>query len=232
MEYILQYYPRDAKEAKEKGYKLYFTGRPCKHGHYSTRWTVGNKCCECQKGHSKNAANRRYRENKDDPAYQAKIKEYQKKTRANPKSKEREKAYRERNRERINAQNRKNKQKESYKQKEKEYRSSPQRRLAGNLRSRLRNVIKGKTKSGSSVKDLGCSLDFFLNYIESKWEDGMSWDNYGKGPKNWSLDHITPLSYFNLEDREQFLIANHFTNLQPMWHSENLRKGASLNYEV
>jgi hypothetical protein len=50
----------------------------------------------------------------------------------------------------------------------------------------------------------------------------MNWDNYGR--KGWHIDHIIPLSNFNLQDREQFLKANHFTNLQPLWAEENLQK--------
>ena len=93
-------------------------------------------------------------------------------------------------------------------------------RLAGNLRTRLTKAIRRNQKVGSAVKDLGCSLDMFKNYIASKFQDGMSWNNYG----NWHLDHIIPISIFNLEDREQFLKACHYTNYQPLWRDDNIRK--------
>jgi len=53
----------------------------------------------------------------------------------------------------------------------------------------------------------------------------MTWDNYG--PK-WHIDHIVPISNFNLENREQFLQACNWLNLQPLWAEENLKKGNRL----
>jgi hypothetical protein len=96
-------------------------------------------------------------------------------------------------------------------------------KLAHYLRNRLRIAIKHSQKSGSAVRDLGCSIPEFKLYLESKFQDGMSWKNYGF--KGWHIDHIIPLVSFNLQNREEFLKANHYTNLQPMWAGENLEKG-------
>ncbi len=95
-------------------------------------------------------------------------------------------------------------------------------RLSGNLRSRLGESIKNEVKKGSSVKDLGCSISQFKSYIESKWLDGMSWDNYGK--HGWHLDHIVPLASFDLTDNDEIRSACHYTNYQPLWASDNIRK--------
>ena len=86
-------------------------------------------------------------------------------------------------------------------------------RLAQNLRSRLYIALKGEIKLGSSVSDLGCSIEFFKQYLESKFLSGMSWENYGL--KGWHIDHIKPLSTFHLSDPEQLTQARHYTNLQP-----------------
>lgn len=94
-------------------------------------------------------------------------------------------------------------------------------RLSRILRSRLWEAIKGH-KVGSAVNDLGCSIKFLKEYLESQFQPGMSWDNYGE----WHIDHIKPLASFDLTDREQFLEACHYTNLQPLWASDNLSKGA------
>lgn len=93
--------------------------------------------------------------------------------------------------------------------------------LANNLRSRLRLAIKNQQKAGSAVADLGCSISELKQHLESQFQTGMNWQNYGQ----WHIDHIQPLASFNLEDREQFLAANHYTNLQPLWAEDNLRKG-------
>ena len=49
----------------------------------------------------------------------------------------------------------------------------------------------------------------------------MSWDNYGE----WHIDHIRPMASFNLQEQEEQLKCCHYTNLQPLWAEENLRKG-------
>ena len=88
------------------------------------------------------------------------------------------------------------------------------------MRHRLRSAIAGGFKSGSAVRDLGCSIEDLKRYLESKFEIGMSWKNYGE----WHIDHVVPLSWFNLENREQLIYACRFDNLQPLWAEDNIRK--------
>lgn len=95
-------------------------------------------------------------------------------------------------------------------------------RLVTSLRKRLHMVIKGNQKSGSAIKDLGCTISELKLYIEAQFKEGMSWSNYGY--YTWHIDHRKPLASFNLDDREQFLQAVHYTNLQPMWWRENILK--------
>jgi hypothetical protein len=97
-------------------------------------------------------------------------------------------------------------------------------RLIKNLRRRLNHVLKDRQKVGSAVKDLGCTKEEFIKYIESLWLPGMSWDNYGSGPETWQIDHKDALCLFDLEDMAQFLKACHYTNLQPMWHKDHAIK--------
>jgi hypothetical protein len=52
----------------------------------------------------------------------------------------------------------------------------------------------------------------------------MSWDNYGVN--GWHVDHIRPLSSFYLTDNNQLEIACHYTNMQPLWGKDNIKKGA------
>lgn len=95
--------------------------------------------------------------------------------------------------------------------------------LARRIRSRIRAVLKFKKKPGSAIKDMGCSLIELKVHLESQFHGGMSWSNYGQS--GWHIDHITPLSTFDLTDRGQFLKAVHYTNLQPLWAVDNLKKG-------
>jgi hypothetical protein len=104
------------------------------------------------------------------------------------------------------------------------YKNDTQFRLASMLRARLSSAIRNKQKTGSAVRDLGCSIKELMLHIEAKFDSGMTWENQGK----WHLDHIIPLSAFDLSVREQFLSACHYTNLQPLWAEDNLRKHASL----
>lgn len=96
-------------------------------------------------------------------------------------------------------------------------------KLRMNLRGRLNAAIKNKCKIGSAVNDLGCSIKEFIKYIERLFVDGMNWNNRGK----WHLDHIIPLCQFNLENRNEFLKACHYSNIQPLWANDNLRKGGN-----
>lgn len=95
-------------------------------------------------------------------------------------------------------------------------------RLSMGLRSRVNRAIKGKYKSGSAVDQLGCSIDEFKLYIESKFLSGMTWDNWSRS--GWHLDHIKPLVQFDLSNPEEFRAAAHYTNMQPLWAEVNLRK--------
>ena len=96
-------------------------------------------------------------------------------------------------------------------------------KLASNLRSRISTAIKGNQKSGSAVRDLGCSIQEFKLYIENQFQSGMTWNNYGKN--GWELDHVIPLSEFNLTNRMEFLEACNWLNIQPLWKLENIIKG-------
>lgn len=96
-------------------------------------------------------------------------------------------------------------------------------KLVSLLRGRLTDAIRGNFKNGSAIEDLGCSIEEFKLYIESKFQEGMTWDNHGL--YGWHIDHIIPLSSFDLTDNEQLKKAVHYTNLQPLWAEDNLKKG-------
>jgi hypothetical protein len=99
------------------------------------------------------------------------------------------------------------------------------------MRSYISSVLKNKgyKKVLKTESILGCSFDEFKIYLESKFEDWMTWENKGlyNGEFNygWDIDHIIPLSSVKIE--EDITKLNHFTNLQPLCSKVNrdIKKG-------
>jgi hypothetical protein len=94
-------------------------------------------------------------------------------------------------------------------------------KLACIMRTRLYIALKKNSKKGSSVKLLGCSIDYFKQYIESQFLDDMSWDNWGSV---WHLDHILPMRCFDLTNLDELSKVCHHTNMQPLYASLNQEK--------
>lgn len=101
-----------------------------------------------------------------------------------------------------------------------EYNSNPKIKIKNSLRGRINELMNKKYNNPKTLDLLGCEYEYFIKYIENKFMDGMSWDNYGY--YGWHLDHIIPLSSAKTEEE----IANlfHYTNLQPLWANDNLKK--------
>lgn len=141
--------------------------------------------------------------------------EWQRRNRAENREKynEQQKAYRQRMSPEVAK-----KIKESQRLYQQKWRQNPVNRLAHQLRTRIGKFVRN---GQSATKELGCSVVELKLYLESKFLPGMTWENYGK----WHVDHILPLSKFDLTDPEQFKKAAHFSNLQPLWATDNIKKG-------
>jgi hypothetical protein len=101
------------------------------------------------------------------------------------------------------------------------YYSDAHTKIKMNLSRRMRDFFK---KNGSRTVDfIGCSIDDLKIHIEKQFVDGMSWENYGV--HGWHIDHIRPCCSFDLTDPEQQKECFHYTNLQPLWAKDNIRKG-------
>ena|SRR5438128_2067204 len=94
--------------------------------------------------------------------------------------------------------------------------------LRNRLKARLHKAFRsrGLRKNGNTIELLGCTLEFFRGWIESKFKKGMSWKNYGQ----WQFDHLCPVSKFNLLDPEEVRKCFHYTNIQPLWTPANRLK--------
>lgn len=99
-------------------------------------------------------------------------------------------------------------------------------RLKSILRSTLSSKIRKTKNSPKTVELLGCTIDFFRQYLESKFLEGMNWSNYGL--KGWHIDHKYPCSKFDLSKIEDQKKCFHYSNLQPMWAIDNILKSNKL----
>ena len=99
------------------------------------------------------------------------------------------------------------------------YYNDPTYKLHCILRSGFRNWIQGNTKTCSTEKYIGATYQELLDHLESQFEEGMSWENQGE----WHIDHIKAQSRFDPTNEEEKFMCWHYTNLQPMWASENIR---------
>jgi hypothetical protein len=94
------------------------------------------------------------------------------------------------------------------------------------LRLRLYNALKLNLKTKSAIKLIGCTIDTFKQYLESKFKPEMNWNNHGD---IWEIDHIKPCDSFNLTDIEQQKQCFHYTNTQPLFKTTKIAESFGYN---
>jgi len=99
--------------------------------------------------------------------------------------------------------------------------SDPTFRMIKNYRTRTWLAYHNNNKSKRTTGLLGCNGEELAQHLEKQFQPGMTHDNYGE----WHIDHIKPIASFDLSDPEQEQECFHYTNLQPLWAEDNLRKG-------
>ena len=122
--------------------------------------------------------------------------------------------YRRLNKEKIKERDKKNYHK---------YKLNPKRKIANNLRRRLRQLLTENDYSLKMIKLLGCSIDDFKKHLSNNFQEGMTFENYGK----WHIDHIIPCRLFDLSKPGEQMICFNYKNLQPLWAIDNLKKSSS-----
>jgi len=100
-------------------------------------------------------------------------------------------------------------------------------KLLHNIRGRVYKVLKRNSKRGSTLELIGCSVESLKKHLEKQFKSGMTWANHGK----WHIDHIIPCCKFDLTKASEQRKCFHYTNLQPLWAEENLKKCKSLYRE-
>lgn len=197
-EYSKKYYVTNNEQVKE-----YRSKNSEKIKEYNIKYLKNNR-----ENNSENLSRYRkeYRENNID-----KFLEIEKEYRENNKDyrKKYDKEYREKNKEILN-----------FKRKEK-IKNNTLFKSKEKIRILIANSIKkmGYSKNSRTHEILGCSFEYFKEYIESLFTDGMSWENHGE----WHLDHKIPISWSQTEG--DLIRLNHYTNFQPLWKQDNLSKG-------
>lgn len=232
----------------EKDVSSFYKAKNTKSGYYSI-------CKECKldsnrKWSEKNEEkvkiiSKNWRENNKE-----KIKENEKKWRESNKEKVYlvKKEYRKNNKEKITETAKKYRQTEKYKKYRKKYRKENKEKILDQqrkrpdyfseykkikykndiiyritvlCRARVGEIMKIKNinKRNTTFEIIGCTPEFLKEYLEKQFVDGMNWENRGE----WHIDHIIPLASAKTEEEVYKLC--HYTNLQPLWAEENLRKG-------
>lgn len=98
----------------------------------------------------------------------------------------------------------------------------PKNRIALRLRNRINRALRGIVKKANTFWLLGCTIEELKQHLENQFKGNMSWDNYGF--YGWHIDHIIPCASFDLSKASEQKKCFHYTNLQPLWAEENLRK--------
>jgi len=96
-------------------------------------------------------------------------------------------------------------------------------KIMNRSRHRISQAIKHNYKSDTTSNLIGCSVEYLKKYLESKFTEGMTWENYGKN--GWHIDHIKPCCAFDLSKKSEQKECFNYTNLQPLWWFDNLQKG-------
>lgn len=104
-------------------------------------------------------------------------------------------------------------------------------RLRSTFADKLRMTIQAADKETRNIKVagvlklIGCSLSDLIIHLERQFQSGMTWNKWGRGRGKWHIDHIRPISSFDLTSADEQLLCWHYTNLRPLWAEENLSKG-------
>lgn len=136
------------------------------------------------------------------------------------------KKYNEINKEKILLQNRKRAQNRR--------KTDIQFRMRSNLSRRLNHALKEQNiqKSNHTMALIGCSIKEFTKFLESKFSPKMSWNNYGRGNNKWNIDHVIPCAFFDLTNIEQQKKCFHFSNMQPLWETDNSIKNSRYEEKI
>lgn len=202
----------------------------CKKGKYG----VNSICASCRSQHIDRNRRKEYAKQYREANLDA-VREKKRKYAANTKDKFKDyrKQWEENNKERRAKQHHENyiKNKDKIKERRKlyvrdKYANDVEFRCKRLMQERIRSALKGRAnKSKSTMELVGCDAETLRMHIESLFDENMNWDNQGIF---WDIDHIVPCASFDLSDPIQQKICFNWSNLQPLEHIANLKKGVKI----
>jgi hypothetical protein len=218
------------QQALAQGLTHYFTGKACRNGHVSIRGTRKWNCLECDRNCKSKERQRdpdRVRANERRTAAKHRQSRLQATQGWRERNQDRLKAYSQAFRIRYQTDAKFRAQKQAvynlHAQKQRDLKTN--RAISLNLKNRINNAVSvnGVRKAQSTFDLTGCTVPELRQHLQAQFTDGMNWSNYGR--TGWHIDHIRPCASFDLADPKQQRQCFHYTNLQPLWAADNIRKG-------
>lgn len=228
----------DQQEARNKGFKRFFTGVECQKGHLSERYVQTGACTECRRIYTIEwRAKNRVDVLAKRKAYRSKNIERRRLLDSKQREKNPEKArastqrWREKSRAHLRDYDRRRwlqVREERMAQKKERFANDPVFRLATLVRGRITKAFArdGYKKRSTTGELVGCTWADLKMHIEKQFLKGMSWGN----KELWHIDHIVPLGSAKTE--EEIAALCHFTNLRPLWALENHSKSAKRTHLI
>jgi hypothetical protein len=186
------------------------------------------KKCHCQNEKERRQANIEKYRTKDKQYYESnkssivpKNKEYRDRNKGAIKSQKQQ--YYKDNIEQIKQYHQDNKQNRNKKNKIKR-RENPYYALKEALKVRIFDVLKSSKKESTS-KLIGCSSEELKRWIETNFNENISWDNYGT---EWHLDHVIPIAFFDLIKEDERYICFNWSNIRPLEKKANISKSDNI----
>jgi hypothetical protein len=100
-------------------------------------------------------------------------------------------------------------------------------RIQESLKARIHDVLKN-IKEDKTNKLIGCSKSELKEWLEYQFNNDINWDNYGI---YWHIDHVIPINFFKVIDKEEQLICFNWTNLRPLHKKENISKSDKIKID-
>jgi hypothetical protein len=116
---------------------------------------------------------------------------------------------------------------EKMREKYKKQGNNVNRRIRNSIHQYIRAIFQKNTreKTYNTFTYIGCDIQFFKNWLEFQFSDGMTWDNYGE----WHMDHVIPCSTFDLSNDNEIKECFNWKNYQPLWKKDNLVKSNKID---